>query len=238
MKKIIVVLLISIVLISLTYSGFVIAEKENKSDKAITGASNHSDDSEDEEKDLNETEDEEDDLNEIKDKEKDDNSKGVGLGQIIRNRIKAGVYTNENGDEIRVSEMAQDKLRLKIKNISVDFIGNLSEEKIQNKSKLKVHLNNGKDIELKIMPDSASQIALEKLKLKVCSEKNNCTIQLKETGVGEKAKLAYEMQIERHKKILWLFKTKALEKAEIDAETGEVISIKKPWWAFLASDSE
>jgi len=26
--------------------------------------------------------------------------------------------------------------------------------------------------------------------------------------------------------------------AQIDAETGEIIRVKKPWWAFLASEPE
>jgi hypothetical protein len=26
--------------------------------------------------------------------------------------------------------------------------------------------------------------------------------------------------------------------AQVDAENGEVIAVKKPWWAFLASESE
>jgi hypothetical protein len=32
-----------------------------------------------------------------------------------------------------------------------------------------------------------------------------------------------------------LFKVKGKVTAEVDAETGEVISVKKPWWSFMAS---
>jgi len=35
--------------------------------------------------------------------------------------------------------------------------------------------------------------------------------------------------------LLGMFTTKAQVRAEVDAETGEVTSVGKPWWSFLAS---
>ncbi len=101
-----------------------------------------------------------------------------------------------------------------------------------NKTKLKAKLSNGNKKELKIMPDTASERALEKLKIKTCSEENNCKIELKE--VSNKA--TYEIQVERHFKLLALFTIKAQEKAQVNAETGEITIVKKPWWAFLATE--
>jgi hypothetical protein len=63
----------------------------------------------------------------------------------------------------------------------------------------------------------------------------NFTIQLKETGKGNETRLAYEVQAERHAKLLGIFSMKMQVKTEVDAENGEV-SVKKPWWAFLASE--
>ena len=83
----------------------------------------------------------------------------------------------------------------------------------------------------------AAERALERLRLKVCSEENNCTIQLKETGNQEQAQLAYEMKIQKQARILGLFKTRMQVFAEVNAENGEVIRTGKPWWAFLASES-
>jgi len=161
-----------------------------------------------------------------------------GLGQEIRNRVRAGVYTSEAGEEIRVSEMAQNRLRLNVNNVSADCDCNLSEEKIQNKTRLKIQLSNGRNAEIKIMPDKASENALNMLKLKVCSEENKCSIELKEVGEGEEIRLAYELQTEREAKIMGLLKANIQVKAQVDAESGEVIQIEKPWWAFLASESE
>ena len=106
-----------------------------------------------------------------------------------------------------------------------------------NKTKLKAKLTNGKNAEIKIMPDTASETALNKLRIRVCSEENNCQIELKEIGKGDEEKqLAYEMQIERHSRILGIFQKKMQVQAQVDAENGEVIKVKKPWWAFLASE--
>ena len=96
----------------------------------------------------------------------------------------------------------------------------------------------GKNAEVKVMPNTASERALERLRLNVCSEENNCTIELKEVGQGNQTKAAYEVQVQRHFKLLGMFQTKAQVKAQIDAENGEVIQVKKPWWAFLATEPE
>ncbi len=103
-----------------------------------------------------------------------------------------------------------------------------------NKTKIKTKLSDGSQDEIKIMPDTASERALERLRLKACSEENSCVMQLKE--VVNKA--TYEIQVERHFKLLALFTVKAQEKAQVDAETGAITVVKKPWWAFLATEPQ
>lgn len=178
-----------------------------------------------EDEDDNETEDE------------DETEAGNGLGQIIRNRVHAGVYTSPTGEQIRVRELAQNRFLLRYNNESVDAETELEieEETENNKTKLKVKLSNGRNAEIKIMPGVASEKALERLRLKNCVAEEGCTIELKEVG-NENKQLAYELQAERHMKILAMFRAKALVKAQVDAETGEIIVVKKPWWAFLASE--
>ena len=105
----------------------------------------------------------------------------------------------------------------------------LEQETNQNKTRLRVKLSNGEKAEIKIMPDTASKNALERLRLKVCNEENNCTIKLKETGKGENIKANYEMQIERHSKIFGIFQKKMQVRAEVNAENGNVEKVKKPW---------
>jgi hypothetical protein len=97
-------------------------------------------------------------------------------------------------------------------------------------------LKNGDFYLVKIMPDKASETALEKLKLKTCSEEKGCSIELKEVGSGEKIKVAYEVKTKRQSKVLGLFKAQMQVRAQVDAETGEVLKVRKNWWAFLASE--
>lgn len=81
--------------------------------------------------------------------------------------------------------------------------------------------------EIKIMPDTASERAIERL------GELNFTIILKE--VGQDTKLVYEMNATKEARVIGIFKVKAEVKARVDAQTGEIISVKRPWWAFLAS---
>ena len=91
------------------------------------------------------------------------------------------------------------------------------------------NLSNGRKAEIKIMPWTASERAIERL------GQLNFTVQLKEVGKGDEAKAIYELSGEKQGRFLGLFKIKGEVKAEIDAETGEFIKVKKPWWAFLTS---
>lgn len=114
----------------------------------------------------------------------------------------------------------------------------LVQEQVQDKTRLRVKLSNGKDSEVKVMPDTASEKALERLGLNVCLEEQGCQIELKEVGQGEQIRAAYEIQAQKEAKVLGLFKTRMQVKAHVDAENGGVIQVQKPWWAFLASETE
>jgi len=50
----------------------------------------------------------------------------------------------------------------------------------------------------------------------------------------EENKIIYELTLEKEGKIFGLIKTKGKVSNQFDLETGEVLKIKKPWWAFLA----
>ena len=186
-----------------------------------------------------EVEDEEDE-NETENGNKNKTKGNRGLGQIIRGSVKAGVYTSESGEQIRVRELAQNRVALLFggDDVEVETELEVEEETENGTTKLKVKLNNGRKAEVKIMPGVASEKALERLRLKVCSEENNCTIELKEVGKlgGNESKLGYEIQIERHSRILGIFGAKMKIKTQVDAENGEIVKVNKPWWAFIATE--
>lgn len=153
-----------------------------------------------------------------------------------RERVQSGEHMSEGDEMFRVETKANNRVKLEAGGVGVECDCNMTQEQIQNKTRLHVTLSNGKNAEVKVMPDTASERALERLRLKVCSEENNCTLELKEVGEGEKTQLAYELQTQRKARFLGIFGTSISVRAEVNAENGEVMSVKKPWWAFLASE--
>ena len=157
----------------------------------------------------------------------------------VMSQIRDGNYTLENGKKAQLMLQENNRFRLKVNNVSAECeeTCNLTQEQTQNRTRLFINFSNGRNSEIKIMPNTASETALARLRIRVCNETNNCTIQLKAVGKGNETRAAYEVQVQRHFKLLGMFRLKAQERAQIDAENGEVIVVKKPWWAFLASET-
>ncbi len=151
-------------------------------------------------------------------------------------RVQSGNYAGPNGEQMQIR--TENGLRLKVGDSEAKCSLELMQEQdmIQNRTKLMTQLSNGKNAEIKVMPNTASEKAIERLRLKICSSENNCSIELKEVGNKEQVKAAYEIQAQKEARVLALFKTRMKVQAQVDAETGEVIQSKKPWWAFLASE--
>jgi hypothetical protein len=162
----------------------------------------------------------------------------VQAGQNVMAKIRAGNYIDQEGKGFSVEAGDGEKLRLRVRNITAHLGLNITSEQVQDKVRLMTRLSNGRNAEIKVMPDTASETALQRLGLKVCSPERNCTITLKEVGTGNQTRAAYEVQIERHARILGLFQTKMQLRSQIDAENGELISIGRPWWSFLATETE
>jgi hypothetical protein len=163
------------------------------------------------------------------------------IGDQIRKQIQAGDSIElPNGKTVHIREGVRNRIRIEEEGVFAECEDecNLTREREQNKTRLKVHLSNGRNAEVKIMPSAASEKALGALRLHNCVEADGCTIELKEVGSGNETKPAYELERERPAKVLGLFRAKMKVRARVDAETGDVLDIKKPWWAFLASEPE
>jgi len=165
------------------------------------------------------------------------NQAGLGTG-----KAQEGSFTTVGGEELQIQLQDNNQVRLRTRDIEahtdLDVLQEQIREQNQERTKLNVMLSNGKNAEIKVMPDAASETALQRLRLHVCSEENNCQIELKEVGKGEDMQLAYEIQIERHSRILGIFQKKMQVRAQVDAENRELIRVNKPWWAFLATEPE
>ncbi len=171
------------------------------------------------------------------------NKSSEGIGQELNNQIserkeeiKSGEYTSPMGQMMGVRELSKNLKELRVNNINAQTsLSIIAETDKDGKTRFKTKLTNGTEIEIKIMPNMASQKALEQLMVKVCSSDNNCTIQLKKVGNGASEKIQYEIQLERHSKLLGMFSKKMHVSANVDAQTGAA-TMHKPWWSFMASE--
>ncbi|MFH0711509.1 MAG: hypothetical protein V1889_00085 [archaeon] len=111
---------------------------------------------------------------------------------------------------------------------------NLSSE--GNGSQIRIRLSNGRNAEIKIMPETASARAIERLRLKNCD--GNCTIELKEVGQGNKTRAVYEARVQKTFRLFGFIKRNKEVLTQIDAETGEEVTTRRPWWSFLATEKE
>lgn len=151
-------------------------------------------------------------------------------------KIKEWVYVFWN-QAVEVQSKENNMIQLKTNNMSAETSLEISQN-TRNMNSLQAKLSNGNYVDVKIMPDRASETALEKLSINNCSEENNCQIQLKEVTQSGETKAVYEVQVQKEVKFLWLFRTKTQVKVQVDSENWEVVNIQKSWWSFLTSDIE
>lgn len=155
----------------------------------------------------------------------------------VQMKIQDGELLGENGQMVKVQTQSNNQIKLESNGIKANCNNcEMMQEQGQDGTKLSVKMSNGQNSEIKVMPDTASQKALERLRLKVCSEEDGCSIQLKEVGEGQDATMAYELKTQRKSKFLGIFNSNMDVEAQVDAETGEIIKVNKPWWSFLATE--
>jgi hypothetical protein len=152
----------------------------------------------------------------------------------VRTQLNSGSYLNQEGKEMQIE--SGNGITLRVRDVEAHSSLNMTQSQEQNRTRLHVQLSNGANAEVKVMPDTASETAIARLRLVQCNESNNCTIELKEVGSGNQTRAAYEVQAQKEARVLGLFRTQMQVEAQVDAETGEVIREGKPWWAFLASE--
>jgi hypothetical protein len=158
-------------------------------------------------------------------------------GQQIAGEVRSGTYIGMNGEEMEIETDGDRGLTLRVKNVEAHTYMNMTQESVQNRTRLHVELSNGFNSEVKVMPNTASERALAVLRAKC--EARNCTIELKEvsTGNGNQTRAVYEMKTQKEARVLGLFRARMQIQTNVDAETAEVIMTKKPWWSFLATES-
>ena len=250
MKQLIAFSFFAILLISM----FSVALAENDSNNTIDddNETELDDQEDDDDDDLNKTDDDDDENDndsnrsrmkeQIKDRREELKDDFKDRMEQLRGEFKDkmrehnGSFRFENKN-ITIRELSDDQKEIIAGRINAKTGLNLTAEDIGNGTVgeiLRAYLSNGRWAEVKVMPDVAALIALDRMKAK-CDERN-CSVELKEVGIGNKTRLAYVLETEKDSRLFLLFNKKMKAVAEIDAETGEVIKIRKPWWGFLAKE--
>ena len=99
-----------------------------------------------------------------------------------------------------------------------------------------VKLSNGEEAQIKVTPTAAKEEAIVRARVNGCDDSNDCEIELKEVTYQSKLRAAYEVSAGKEYKLIGIFKSRAEVETTIDAETGTVISVDKPWWASISSE--
>jgi hypothetical protein len=93
-----------------------------------------------------------------------------------------------------------------------------------------LELSNGRKAEIKIMPETASAKAVQKL------GELGFNVTLKEVGKGGETKAVYHLEAEKETRLFGFIKKKAKIEVDVDAEgDGKILFVKKPWWSFMTS---
>lgn len=150
--------------------------------------------------------------------------------------IPPGRYTNAEGDMMDIENGQGIKLRVRNVTAHADMNLSLENETMMNRTRIRANLSNGRNAEIKIMPSTASERAIEMLRIHVCTLENNCTIVLKELGKNNETRASYEINATKEYRLFGFLKTKARVQAHVDAESGNVTQERRPWWSFMASE--
>jgi len=94
------------------------------------------------------------------------NDFGVGSAVSVAARVMAGNYVGEGGQMMMIQKKTNNRVQLRVNDISADCGLNLTQKQVKNKTKLEAKLSNGRNAEVKIMPDVASVRALERLRMR------------------------------------------------------------------------
>ena len=108
----------------------------------------------------------------------------------------------------------------------------LEEESNATHYRLRARLRNGNATDIKIMPDTASEVALERLRAL------NFTIELRERMHNNVPRVVYNIESNKTGRFLGVFKLAMKVEGEVDPETGEFLGVSKPWWAFLVTGED
>ena len=145
-------------------------------------------------------------------------------------------FVDESGREVLIDKSTEIKdgeqeFKNKISVGGVEAVSKLEIERDENGAgKIKIKLSDGNSQLINILPDRASDLALELLN----TEGVNLVLDEFEQEDGQ-LKTVYTAQVNGIGKILGIFDVKLDLRANIDSQNAEVLDVQKPWWFFLVT---
>ena len=97
-----------------------------------------------------------------------------------------------------------------------------------NQSDLEAKTSDGKRHRIKVLPDEARKIIMERL-----NTLNISNLTLEEIRDGNIPRVIYNIQTNKHGRFLGVFKLAMKVDSQVDPTTGEVLDVNGPWWAIL-----
>lgn len=150
------------------------------------------------------------------------NEKPVKINEISTSFKGVKTRADFEGERKEI-QISVDKVKRETK-IEIDNVAVSTKQTVEVKeSKLYLETSVGPK-EIKVLPNAASEKATE------TGIKNVEEIELKE----EAAKPIYSVKGTKRARLLFIFPVTLEIEIRVDAQTSEVISVKKPWWSFLA----
>lgn len=143
-----------------------------------------------------------------------------------------GLYSSGSG-ELSLSNSHDDSLLAGVDVASTIRV--TAPEERESDASVRVSLSNGKFASIRVLPATASARALSEMNAS-CAE-HDCFIELKEVGSGKNARALYRVHALKPARVFGFINTTMEVRADVSVETGEVVNIDKPWWAFLAVEA-
>lgn len=136
--------------------------------------------------------------------------------EIERNEEGITRQVQINGEDVGVSEELE--------------INDLFEE---NESELQAVLSNGNTTRIKVLPEQVRERVRERLRTR-----NISNMSLEQVRYRNIPRVVYNIETNQNGRFLGIFKLALKSETQIDPETGEVLDVNRPWWAFLVSVPE
>ena len=127
----------------------------------------------------------------------------------------------ENGREMTVRAGQSGNVIFQVKGVE----GSTNVTLYKSEGRIYGVFKNNNTKEVRVMPDMVK----DKIRERLARELEDEEIELDEDGI-------YQYRAKKQVKLFGFIRTRIRVRAEINAETGELVRIKNSWWAFLTSD--